>query len=215
MKPHPLRTTILTAIIVTAGCDLSNLPRGAANGQQHAHRPAMERPTSLHTSPAEGTTASPAASSNRSTVPAGGDPAHSCAASDVQVAISQQLFVEREFHDYICEEQPCTEAEFLAGLAFDDVVLRDAPRTFGCIVGPLHPAQTAIYGVFLLQREAPSLVLTYLGIAISVDPAFKKPGFKDLIATERLDPYTWVTHRYVWSNRGYALESTTKDVEPP
>jgi hypothetical protein len=128
--------------------------------------------------------------------------------------MAQELFVERDFHDYICEEQPCTAQEFLAGLTFDEVVLRDGPRTLGCIVGPLHPALTGIYAVFVLAEEAPSLALIYMGIDISVDPAFKKPGFKDLLGTERLDPLTWVTHRYVWSYHGYALESTTKDVEP-
>jgi hypothetical protein len=130
-------------------------------------------------------------------------------------AIAQQLFVDKEFLGYICEEGPCSAEEFLQRLTFTEVVLRDEPRTLGCIVGALHEAMTRIYGVFVLDGQSPSLALSYTGIDISVDRASKKPGFKDLIGEEKVDSQTFVTHRYTWLNRGYALESTTKAVDTP
>jgi hypothetical protein len=103
--------------------------------------------------------------------------------------------------------------KFLQGLTFSEVVLRDSPRTSGCIVGPLHDAMTRIYGVFVLNEPTPDLALIYMGLDISVDPASRSTGFKDLVGSERVGPTTWATHHYVWSYQGYALESTTEDDE--
>lgn len=133
----------------------------------------------------------------------------------MQRSLAAQLTIDPEFHDYICEGPTCSEDEFFDGLTFTDVVLRDVPRTLGCIVGPANPALTRIYGVFVLDQPTPNLALIYLGIDIWVDPAAKKPGFKDLLGSERLGPGTWVTHRFVWSVAGYALESTTTEVPTP
>jgi hypothetical protein len=154
--------------------------------------------------------AAPAASARDATSRSTG-----CDVPEVERTLAQQLFDEQEFHDYICEGQPCTLEEFDQRLTIEQVVLRDEPRTLGCIVGPLHPALTRIYGVFLLDQPTPSLALVFVGIDISVDPAFQKPGFKDLVGSERLSPDTWVTHRYVWRQPGYELESTTPAVDAP
>jgi len=129
--------------------------------------------------------------------------------------MARELFRDEEFRGYICEEAPCNAQDFLAGLTFREVVLRAAPRTSGCIAGPLHEALTRLYGVFVLSQGAPVLALRYQGIDISVDPGSKKPGFQDLVGTERLGPGTWVTHHYVWSGGGYALERTTEETDAP
>ena len=123
--------------------------------------------------------------------------------------MARELFADEDFHQYICEE-PCTVDEFSAGLVFNQVVLRDAPRTLGCIALPLNQALTRIYGVFVLDENVPNLVLSFYGLDIRVDPSFKKPGFKDLLGSEQLEPGKSVTHRYVWNSRGYELRSTTK-----
>jgi hypothetical protein len=154
--------------------------------------------------------AAPSASAHGTTASVQG-----CDAEKVERSLAQQLFDDSEFRDYICEGQACTLEDFGEELTIKQVVLRDEPRTNGCIVGPLHPALTRIYGVFMLSQSAPSLELVYLGIDISVDPAFKGPGFKDLIGSERRAPGTWVDHRYVWGDHGYALESTTEAVDTP
>lgn len=145
------------------------------------------------------------------------DEKKACDLSGARDAIAQQLFLDEDFHYYICGEEPCTGQEFSAGLTFREVVLRDSPRTFGCIVGPLNEAMTRIYAVFVLGEVAPRLALIYTGIDISVDPASRSTGFKDLVGSEKLGAARWATHHYVWRHGGYALESTAEDgaVESP
>jgi hypothetical protein len=185
----------LVAVAVTTACGMTDVPRSVASEKQHTAAP-----------PAPSPLGSSATASDEGA-------ARSCDFPDVRQAIAQQLFSDQDFHLYICEEQPCTTQDFLNGLTFREVVLRDAPRTLGCIVGPLREALTRIYGVVVLDAPTPHVTLIYLGIDISVDPAFKKQGFKDLVGTERVSPGTWVVHRYVWMKRGYALESTTVQTE--
>ncbi len=216
-----MRVTPVLALVAVAwmgACDRSHVPIDTAGAKERASTPPLQpsaEPTS-HAPSASASTAvpAPAASAGSASTPGGGA-GDACVDSSVRRAIAEELILDEEFRGYICEAEPCAAQEFLENLRFRDVVvLRDAPRTLGCIVGPLHEAMTRIYGVFALNGQAPSLVLTYRGIDISVDPAFKKPGFKDLVGTERLGPGTWVTHRYVWHHGGYVLESTTEAVDP-
>ncbi|HYQ14298.1 MAG TPA: hypothetical protein VEQ58_01020 [Polyangiaceae bacterium] len=173
-------------------------------------------PCCVAPAPPSASATAPAPASSASSAPkTSGEAANGCEAPAMRRAMAQQLYRDDEFRGYICEEQACGAEKFLAGLTFDEVVLREAPRAAGCIVGPVHEAMTRIYGVFVLNDGAPSLALTYEGIDISIDRAFKKPGFKDLVGTERTGAGTWVTHHYVWSQRGYALERTTEDVDAP
>jgi hypothetical protein len=189
-----MRASSILAFVAVAwipACDMSNVPR---------------------TSAAPSVASAPLDSNSPRT---DGGVASGCEAPETRGAIAHKLFLDETFLGYICEETACSEREFSERLVVSEVVLRDTPRTFGCIVGPLHEAMTRIYGVFVLNGPMPSLALIYTGIDIAVDPAFKKPGFKDLVGSERLDPGTWVTHRYVWHHQGYALESTTKAVDGP
>jgi hypothetical protein len=185
----------MMATVVIGACATSNEPRSVVSEQQHASPPRAV------------SGADTAAAVSASPAPEG------CGVPDVQQAIAEQLFSDADFHAYICEEQACTRQEFLDGLTFREVVLRNAPRTLGCIVGPFREALTRIYGVVVLDAPTPHVALIYLGIDISPDPAFEQQGFKDLVGTERVSPETWVVHRYVWMKRGYALESTTVQSE--
>jgi hypothetical protein len=208
----------LVAVAWMGACNRSHVPIDAAGAKERASTPSLQlsaQPTRHAPSPTADTAMPTPANAAAHASPPEGGASDACADSGVRRAIAEELIVDEEFRGYICEEEPCTAQEFLENLRFRDVVvLRDAPRTLGCIVGPLHEAMTRIYGVFVLNGQAPNLVLTYQGIDISVDPAFTRPGFKDLFGTERLGPGTWVTHRYVWHPRGYVLERTTEAVVP-
>lgn len=207
----------LVSVACMGACDRSHVPIHAAGAKERPSTPSLQRsaePT-RHAPPASASTAAPAPADSVGRAPAVEGTADACADPGVRRVIAEQLLLDEEFRGYICEEDSCTSQEFLENLRFRDVVvLREAPRTLGCIVGPLHEAMTRIYGVFVLNGQTPNLALIYQGIDISVDPGFKKPGFKDLVGTERLGPGTWVTHRYVWRHRGYVLESTTEAVDP-
>ena len=206
---------VLIVIACTAACDTTRVPRSAASEKQRASQPTGQHSAARKSNApvASAVTVPPASANSGSRAPTSNDGAASgCAAPDVRRAMTEQLLLDEEFRGYICEEEPCTAQDFLERSRFTEVVLRDAPHALGCIVGPLHEAMTRIYGVFVLNGQTPNLSLVFQGIDISVDPAFRKPGFKDLVGTERVGPGTWVTHRYVWHHRAYVLESTTEAV---
>jgi hypothetical protein len=127
MKTRAPLIIALGALAGAAACATTNFPTAAT--------PAA--PSVLPSRPVASSSAPPSAAAG-------------CEALETRRAIARELFRDDELRGYICEEAPCSAEELRQGLTFTEVVLRDAPRTAGCIVGPLHEAMTRIYSVFVV-----------------------------------------------------------------
>lgn len=195
---------------------VENAPRQPVAAQSTTPKRFAEPVAAPSASSATAPAAPPQPTQRIATGQASGSPAlRSCEAPTLRRAIARELFLRQEFREYVCADEPCSLEAFAEGITFRQEVLREYPRTLGCIVGPLRESMTRIYGVMLLEEQVPKLLLVYLGIYIGVDPNARTSGFKDLVATERTAPDTWLTHRYVWQGGAYVRASTKRARDVP
>jgi hypothetical protein len=137
------------------------------------------------------------------------EPPSQCELPEVRTQVEQQLYALEDYRAYLCMEAPCTRLQFAEQLSSRERVLREAPRTIGCIFGPVNEPMTRMYAVMVLRSGVPSLALVFSGSDIDVDASAPEEGFRDLVGVERTAPGTWLTHRYRWFEHEYLLKETT------
>lgn len=134
-------------------------------------------------------------------------PTSVCDASSVREQITQALFADQEFRNYVCEE-PCSEQAFAGEFLLRQSRLRERPATWGCFAEPKRQATTGLFVVFVVQNGSAHWEMSYTGISIAPKPGHHTRGYVDLEGRERASPATWLTHRFVWNGKGYVLKST-------
>lgn len=125
----------------------------------------------------------------------------------VREQITQALFTDQEFHDYVCEA-PCSEQDFAQQFRLRQALLRERPATWGCFAEPKQQATTGLFVLFVVQNGSARWELSYAGISIAPKAGHQTNGYVDLEGREREYPATWLTRHFVWNGKGYVLKST-------